>query len=114
MKTNDEIELPDILFTEDNLIDFFYEKREGKEKYDRQALLEVWYCFKEYLLESMKSDDIRIVLYRDLIMQRGYDVESLVSTPMWLNDNKKVAYLMDKYFKIKSEKNIKNPPFKEE
>lgn len=113
MKTNDKIELPDILFTEDNLIDFFYEKREGKEEYDRKALLEVWYCFKEYLLESMKSDDIRIVLYRDFILQRDYDILKLLENARWLEDKSKIAYMMDKYFKIKSEKNIKNPPFEE-
>lgn len=111
MKTNDKIELPDILFTEDNLIDFFYEKREGKEEYDRKALLEVWYCFKEYLLESMKKES-RIVIYRDFILQRDYDILKLLENARWLEDKSKIAYMMEKYFK--SGKTVKsNPPFKE-
>lgn len=112
MKESREIELSDVVFSEDDLIDVFYLKRSTKEEFDRKALLEVWHCFKQYLSECMKEES-RIVVYRDFILQRDYGVLKLLENARWLEDKSKIAFMMEKYFK--NGKTIKsNTPLKEE
>src|SRR5690606_13198269 len=75
-----------------------------KEEYDRKALLEVWYCFKEFLIKEMKSGS-RVKIYRDLVLQKDLDIPKLLKNEKWLNDHLKIAYVLEKYFKIGNNKN---------
>lgn len=110
MKKDKEIELPDIVFSDDDLIEYFYKKRGGKEEYDRKALLEVWYCFKEFLIKEMKSGS-RVKIYRDMVLQKDLDIPKLFKNEKWLNNHLKIAYVLEKYFK---NGNNKNTLFKKE
>lgn len=108
-RDKEEIELPDILFSDDDLIEVFYKKRNPtKDKVDLPALMEVWHCFKEYLdIRLRDSNTSRIKINSYITLQKKFNLGVELKKDRCFENLDFVAYLMEYELRKVKRKNVK-------
>lgn len=75
---------PDVLVTDDHILKYYFETRTAK-KFSERAVIEVWECFKEYLVEQLKGKKIRrLQLNRFCTLQK--EAPKIAERGRFLND----------------------------